>query len=205
MTGTSDNKQSDVLPRHLGSAKFHSAREEHAVCCPVDTRNMFVIAPPWGCLKHFEVALFPWPSRDVHAKVHGNSTFCAWVEAFRAERSNLQTLAANGSQSGRSMHNLKDPFRLLPMEMLCTYLDDFWSKNVHKCVLDTSACWWRYNRPMWKITVRGTSVAPRECACNVSLQSYQRCLSFAVHKHAVCYSATMRPIWIFWSAISSLA
>ena len=37
------------------------------------------------------------------------------------------------------MHNLKDPFRLLPMEMLCTYLDDFWSKNVG--VLSINVFW----------------------------------------------------------------
>ena len=48
-----------------------------------------------------------------------------------------QTLEANCSQSGRSMKNLKDPFRLLAIEIQGTDSRDFWtiiggvlSKNV---------------------------------------------------------------------------
>ena len=39
-----------------------------------------------------------------------------------------QNLEANCSQWGRSMKNLKDPFRLLAIEILCTDLRDFWTK-----------------------------------------------------------------------------
>ena len=35
-----------------------------------------------------------------------------------------QTLEANRSQSGKSMKNLKDPFRLLAIEILCTDLHE---------------------------------------------------------------------------------
>ena len=48
-------------------------------------------------------------------------------------------MGANRSQSGRSMHNLKDPFRLLPIEILCTDVRDFWTKNVG--VLSINVCW----------------------------------------------------------------
>ena len=40
-----------------------------------------------------------------------------------------KTLEANRSQLGRSMKNLKDLFRLLAIEIPCTYLRDFWTKN----------------------------------------------------------------------------
>ena len=40
-----------------------------------------------------------------------------------------QTLEANCSQSGWSMKNPKDPFCLLAIEILCTDLCDFWTKN----------------------------------------------------------------------------
>ena len=40
-----------------------------------------------------------------------------------------QTLGANRSQSGRSMHNLNEPFCLLTIEILCNNLRDFWSRN----------------------------------------------------------------------------
>ena len=59
-------------------------------------------------------------------------------------------MEANRSQSGNSMTNLKDPFRLLAIEILCTDLDQKWRSTVQKCVLHKSAGWWRYNRPMWK-------------------------------------------------------
>ena len=63
-----------------------------------------------------------------------------------------QTLEANRSQSGRSMNNLKETFCLQAIEILFTDLRDFldqkWMSTVQKCVLDKSACWWRYNRPM---------------------------------------------------------
>ena len=38
-------------------------------------------------------------------------------------------MGANRSQSGRSRHNLKDPFRVLPIEILCTKLRELWTKN----------------------------------------------------------------------------
>ena len=156
VTGPSDKKRSEVFLRHLGRvcAKFHCNRTNGAgdlLSCR-HKRNMPVIAPPWGCFEHSEVALFPWPSRDVCATFHGNSTSCAWVEAFRLKRSTLQTLGANRSQSGRSIHNLTETLLFTghrgTVYWFAWFLDQKWRSTVHKCVLDTS-CWWCYNRPMW--------------------------------------------------------
>ena len=93
------------------------------------TNTWCAVAPPWGQVEHFEVVFLPWPSRNVRAKLQGNSTVCAWVQAFWWKRRTLQTLGGNRRQSGRSMRNLKDPLHLLAVEMVCSKERDFWSKN----------------------------------------------------------------------------
>ena len=105
-----------------------------------------------------------------------------------------QTLEAGHSQSGRSMKNLKYPFLSNGYrDTVCWFawfLDEKWRSTVQKCVLDKSACWWRCNRPMWKVGGLGASAAPRECACTVSLPSCQPSLRFGVHKNRIAHGRT---------------
>ena len=149
-------------------------------------RNQPVIAPPWGLFEKNVVAFLPWPSRNVRAKCHGNSTLCAWVWAFSSKRTTPANFGSRHSQSGRRIKNLKYTFLSNgyrdTMYRFVWFLDKKRRSTVQKCVLDKSACWWRCNRPMWKVGGLGASAAPRECACKVSLPSCQPSLRFGVHK-----------------------
>ena len=109
-----------ITCKNLPNISEEALQAHHASWC-----NMFWAGIVFFC--HFCETLIN--SIDVRAKFHGNSTFWAWVEAFCSKRSTLQTLGANRSQSGRSRHNLKDPFRVLPIEILCTKLRELWTKN----------------------------------------------------------------------------
>ena len=51
-----------------------------------------------------------------------------------------------------------------------------------KCVLQTSASWWRYNRPIFKISGRGSLLAFKEYLYTVSKQSDQWYRRLAVHR-----------------------